>query len=120
MQCGPVRYHALQAENAPVRLEVRPLNLYSPEIPQGSGIQDVFRILAYDSSRNHSIAKDILAAYHEGRKILVLTERTEQLELIREALADQIQYSHLSWISRRVANLIKGGESCYNLRMLNH
>ena len=95
MQCGPVRYRALQAENAPVRLEVRPLNLYSPEIPQGSGIQDVFRILAHDSFRNHRIAKDILAAYHEGRKILVLTERTEQLELIREALTDQIPHSFL-------------------------
>ena len=52
MQCGPVRHRALQAENAPVRLEVRPLNLFSPVIPQGSGIQDVFRILAHDSFRN--------------------------------------------------------------------
>ena len=95
MQCGPVRHRALQAENAPVRLDVRPLNLFSPVIPQGSGIQDVFRILAHDSSRNQRIAKDILAAYHEGRKILVLTERTEQLELIREALTDQIPHSFL-------------------------
>jgi superfamily II DNA or RNA helicase len=95
MQCGPVRHRALQAENAPVRLEVRPLNLFSPVIPQGSGIQDVFRILARDSSRNQSIAKDILAAYHEGRKVLVLTERTEQLELILDVLADQIPHCFL-------------------------
>ncbi len=95
MQCGTVRYHALQAENAPVHLEVWPLNLFSPAIPQGSGIQDVFRILAHDSFRNHCIAKDILAAYHEGRKILVLTERTEQLELISDALGGQITQSFL-------------------------
>lgn len=55
----------------------------------------MFRILAHDAFRNNCIAKDILAAYHKGRKILVLTERTEQLELIREALADQIPHSFL-------------------------
>ena len=48
MQCGPVRYRALPAENAPVRLEVWPL-----------------------------------------------TERTEQLELISEKLADQILHCFL-------------------------
>ena len=95
MQCGPVRYRALQAENAPVRLEVWPLNLFSPVIPQGSGIQEVFRILANDSFRNQCIAKDILDAFHEGRKILVLTERTEQLQLILEQLADQISHCFL-------------------------
>jgi len=46
----------------------------------------VFRLLANDAPRNRHIADDILAAYGEGRKIIVLTERTEHLELLRERL----------------------------------
>jgi len=86
MQCGPVRYRALQAENAPVRLEVWPLNMLAPPIPPESAIQEIFRILAHDAARNQRIAEDILAVYREGRKILVLTERTEQLQLLRDNL----------------------------------
>ena len=33
-----------------------------------------------------------MAAYQEGRKILVLTERTEHLELLREALGESIEH----------------------------
>ena len=95
MQCGPVRYRAVQAENAPVRLEVWPLNMLAPPIQPESAIQEVFRILANDASRNQRIAEDILAAYREGRKILVLTERTEQLELLQAALGDEITHCFL-------------------------
>jgi len=90
MQCGPVRYRALQADNAPVRLEVWPLNMLAPPIPPESAIQELFRILAHDVARNQRIAEDILAAYRQGRKILVLTERTEQLQLLRENLGDNL------------------------------
>jgi superfamily II DNA or RNA helicase len=90
MQCGPIRYRALQAENAPVRLEVWPLNMLAPPIPPESAIQEIFRILAHDAGRNQRIAEDILAAYREGRKILVLTERTEQLQLLREHLGENL------------------------------
>ncbi|MEI7695027.1 MAG: DEAD/DEAH box helicase family protein [Chlorobium sp.] len=90
MQCGPVRYRALQAENAPVRLEVWPLNMLAPPIPPESAIQELFWILAHDAARNQRIAEDILVAYREGRKILVLTERTEQLQLLRDNLGEHL------------------------------
>jgi len=95
MQCGPIRHSASRPENAPANLEVWPQSLSSPEIPPASGIQDVFRVLANDSSRNQRIAQDILEAYQEGRKILVLTERTDHLELLRKSIGDDIKHQFI-------------------------
>jgi superfamily II DNA or RNA helicase len=91
MQCGPIRHSAVRPENAPSQLEVWRRSLKAPEIPPGAGIQDVFRILANDPSRNQRIARDILSAYREGRKVIVLTERTEHLDSLRENLGDEIK-----------------------------
>jgi superfamily II DNA or RNA helicase len=52
----------------------------------------VFRILANDAARNRHIAGDVLAAYKEGRKVLVLTERTDHLRLLQEALGDEVEH----------------------------
>ena len=41
-----------------------------------AGIQDVFRHIAGDPARNFAIATKIENAYKQGRKVLVLTERT--------------------------------------------
>jgi superfamily II DNA or RNA helicase len=90
MQCGPVRHSAARPATAPAQLEVWPQFLPAPDIPPDSAIQEVFRILANDASRNRRIADAVLEAFREGRKILVLTERTEHLELLREALGEEI------------------------------
>lgn len=92
MQCGPIRHTAERPESAPAQLEVWPQSLPTPDILPESGIQDVFRILANDTNRTLRIAQDILTAYQEGRKVLVLTERTEHLDLLREALGDEIEH----------------------------
>ena len=92
MQCGPIRHGAARPKTAPAKLEVRPNVLPAPEIPPDSPIQDVFRILAHDAARTRRIAADILAAYREGRKVLVLTERTDHLPLLREALGDEVEH----------------------------
>jgi superfamily II DNA or RNA helicase len=42
--------------------------------------------IAVDELRNQQITKDVLAAYADGRKILVLTERTEHLSSLHDAL----------------------------------
>ena len=91
MQCGPIRHSAARPETAPVQLEVWPKVLPAPEIPPDSPIQDVFRILANDATRNRGIAADVLAAYSEGRKVLVLTERTDHLFLLHEALRNEVE-----------------------------
>lgn len=92
MQCGPIRHSAARPETAPAQLEVWPKVLPAPEIPLDSPIQDVFRILAGDATRNRRIAGDVLAAYREGRKVLVLTERTDHLPLLQEALGDEVEH----------------------------
>jgi superfamily II DNA or RNA helicase len=73
-------------------LEVWPRVLLAPEISPDSPIQEVFRILANDITRNRCIAGDTSAAYREGRKVLVLTERTDHLPLLQEALRDEVEH----------------------------
>jgi superfamily II DNA or RNA helicase len=92
MQCGPIRHSASRPETAPAQLEVWPKVLSAPEIPPDSPIQDVFRILAGDATRNMRIVGDVLAAYREGRKVLVLTERTDHLPLLQESLGDEVEH----------------------------
>ncbi|MCU7793757.1 TOTE conflict system archaeo-eukaryotic primase domain-containing protein [Aeromonas caviae] len=91
MQCGPVRYTAAKPETAPQDLEVIPHRWFSHiELPVGAGIQDVFRQLAHDRERTEAIAAEVRNAVALGRKVLVLTERTEHLEAIKAALDDLI------------------------------
>uniref|UniRef100_I2Q4F5 DNA/RNA helicase, superfamily II n=1 Tax=Desulfovibrio sp. U5L TaxID=596152 RepID=I2Q4F5_9BACT len=97
MQCGPARYTVTRSESTPSRLEVWPRYLAGPEIPSGIPIQEVFRILVNNSTRNSIIAEDVLNAYKEGRKILILTERTEHLALLSEhltAFVDKLYVLH--------------------------
>lgn len=90
MQCGPVRHTADLPVTAPKELRVVPRWLETPiDVPDESGIQEVFRFLAHDNARTALIAKDAASAYHEGRKVLVLTERTDHLEALKLALNEK-------------------------------
>jgi superfamily II DNA or RNA helicase len=87
MQCGPIRYKAGTPTGAPHDLEVVPRSRSARiDLPESSGIQEVFRHLVTDHTRTEAIAAEIKAVVDQGRKILVLTERTEHLEAIRSAL----------------------------------
>lgn len=87
MQCGPIRYTAATPPDAPHDLEVAPHFRFSPiNLPPEAGIQDVFRHLAQDQNRTDAIAAEIRDAFEQGRKVLVLTERTEHLDAILSAL----------------------------------
>jgi superfamily II DNA or RNA helicase len=68
-------------------LEVRVQSLQAPALPSDASIQDVFRALCEDTNRNIRITEDVWSVWREGRKILVLTERTSHLEALREFLA---------------------------------
>lgn len=92
MQCGPVRYTAPRREGAPQELTVLPRFLDGPfDGPPDAGIQEVFRRLAADAGRNERIAADIVAGNQRGRRILVLTERTDQLETLASLLAGKVE-----------------------------
>jgi superfamily II DNA or RNA helicase len=92
MQCGPIRHTASKPEGAPQTLEVTPRYLSAPiVVPPDAGIQEVFRTLAVDDARTARIVAEIVDAYRLGKKILVLTERTEHLAVIDAALGGHVQ-----------------------------
>jgi len=87
MQCGPIRYTATAAPGSPHDLHVVPFTRDTRiDVPMDSGIQDVFRHLADDPLRTAAIAFEVECAYRQGRKVLVLTERTAHLSAILSAL----------------------------------
>lgn len=87
MQCGHTRYVAAKPEGMPQSLNVIPKMRPVPiALPQDAAIQDVFRHLATNAQRSEFIATTIAQAYQEGRKILVLTERTDHLESLTQNL----------------------------------
>ena len=89
MRCGPLRYTAAKAAGAPSDLEVVSYTRTAAiDLAADTGIQAVFRSLAGDAERTAAIAGQIKAAFAEGGKVLVLTERTEHLDAIRGALQD--------------------------------
>ncbi len=88
MQCGPTRHVAARPAGAPQTLEVTPCYLTAPiQLAGDAGIQDVFRTLACHAGRTTAVADEVAAAYAQGHKVLVLTERTEHLAAIAAALA---------------------------------
>jgi superfamily II DNA or RNA helicase len=92
MQCGPVRHEAPRPEGAPQELTVVPRFLDAPfDTPSDAGIQEIFRHLATDSRRNERIVADIITASQDGRRTIVLTERTSQLEVLVSLLTGKIE-----------------------------
>jgi superfamily II DNA or RNA helicase len=91
MQCGPIRYTAAESASAPRDLEVAP-RLWGAHIDlaREAGIQEVFRHLANDQERSDAIAAEISGAFAQGRKVLVLSERTEHLDAIKASLGSQV------------------------------
>ena len=80
LQCGPTRHTASRAETAPHDLEVIPgMWPVKIDLPADAGIQDVFRQVAADMRRTVAIANEVADAFSRGRKILVLTERTDHI-----------------------------------------
>lgn len=91
MQCGPIRHRAARPAESPHDLSVAPNFINSAiELAPDAGIQDVFRHLAQNPVRTDTIASAITEAYRQGRKVLVLTERTEHIDALLACLAGDI------------------------------
>lgn len=92
MQCGPIRHTAARPDSAPDDLMIVPRLLPSPIIMAAdSGIQDVFRHLSDDAERTAKIISEVEMSLKQGRKILVLTERTDHLSAIEAGLTGRVQ-----------------------------
>jgi superfamily II DNA or RNA helicase len=91
LQCGPIRHAAVQPASAPQDLAVVPRELSGRiDLPQDAGIQAVFQHLANDQGRTDAIVDTIRTAVQQGRKVLVLTERTDHVHAIHAALASTV------------------------------
>lgn len=92
MQCGPIRHTASRPQSAPHDLSVIPRMLPGAVVvPGDAGIQEVFKVLANDAARTAAIVADVRAAYEQGRKVLVLSQRTEHVDLLEKALATHVE-----------------------------
>lgn len=92
MQCGPVRHQAKRPAELAHTCEVRPRFLDTAlAIEPERGIQETFRQLTADRRRNDLICTDVCAGYEQGRRMLVLTERTEHVAALQQGLAGRIQ-----------------------------
>lgn len=92
MQCGPIRHTASRSTSAPSDLMVETRLLPGQiNVPEGAGIQEVFRHLADNIERTQRVTFEVEKAFNEGRKVLVLTERTDHLSAIEAALVGRVQ-----------------------------
>ncbi len=95
MQCGPVRHRVDAKEQADARpfshhVIVRPTGLRpmtEPDPDKRVEYQSLCAEIIRSEPRNAMIRGDVIAALHEGRSPLILTERTEHIT----ALADLIR-----------------------------
>jgi hypothetical protein len=91
MQCGPIRFNVgstKQAVASAFQYEVIP-RLTEFTVPpewNGIGIQEIYTALVHDNQRSDLIVADVVAAIEDGRFPLLLTERTDHLELLFEAV----------------------------------
>ncbi len=105
MQCGPVRHSVDARQQAAVRpfthsVMVRPTGFrdetsvshfaQSETDNPRQEFQKLYDALWRDERRNAMICADVLSAVREGRSPLLLTERTEHLELLAERLSREV------------------------------
>ena len=91
MQCGPTRHTAEKPSGSPQTLEIVPRYL-TPRVgaADDAPIQQVFQVIASDAERTAQVADEVTAAFAAGGKVLVLTERTEHLDALRQALGTRV------------------------------
>ena len=96
MQCGPNRHRAAKATDAPTQLMVIPHFIENTQPRRSNdGIQHLFNELAEDVTRNRLIADEILNAFRQRHKILVLSERTAHLSCLEQLLKDELSELHM-------------------------
>ena len=61
-----------------------------PALPADLPIQELMRRLAEDQRRTDCIVVEALAAWEEGRKLLLLSERTDHITAIAGALTEEL------------------------------
>ena len=90
MRCGPIRHAAKRPAGVPQTLERVSRTHQLPALPADLPIQELMRRLAEDQHRTVCIVAEGLVAWEEGRKLLLLSERTDHITAIAGALTEQV------------------------------
>jgi superfamily II DNA or RNA helicase len=97
LQLGPVRF-AIDAKSQAAarpfehRLVLRHTDFRLSAGASDAGIQEIYRQLAADESRNQLILQDVLQALSEGRSPILLTERRDHLAFFADRLERTINH----------------------------
>lgn len=95
MQCGAIRYNVnakAQAEKRNFSHFILPrLTPFRCASPREKSITQIYNELSEDETRNRLIIKDAIASVKTGRTPIILTERTEHVRTLAEALALQCE-----------------------------
>lgn len=91
MQCGPIRFNVSskkQAAASAIQYELIPriTEFNVPTEWNGIGIHEIYSALVNDERRTDLIVADVVSAIEDGRFPLLLTERTDHLQLLLEKL----------------------------------
>ena len=87
-QCGPIRHRATPSGSQPSTCAVLVTRRRVPDaLRDVADIQEVFRQLAGDAERTDALVHLVSRAYRNGRKVLVLTERTAHVDALRDRIA---------------------------------
>ncbi|MDA8195159.1 MAG: DEAD/DEAH box helicase family protein [Thermaerobacter sp.] len=94
MHLGPIRFTydtktAVQQSGYAHRVRPRVTTCTLPDGAEGLTIQEIFKHVALDENRNQLIVNDIAESLAKGRYPLVLTQRTQQRDLLAERLTDR-------------------------------
>ena len=94
MQCGPVRHRVDAKKQAALRpfdhrviFRRTAFRHARSDLDEKPAIQELYASLAQDPARNDLIFDDILSALEMGRSPLVITERTDHLDLLAGRLS---------------------------------
>ena len=90
MQCGPIRHRVVSGKVESMHQEVWISIAEYVHLSSDVPVQEVFKSLVDNASRNKLIADDVIAVYREGRKVLVLTERTAHLEALKCLIENEV------------------------------
>ena len=96
MQCGPIRYrtdpHKAARERPFDHSVVIRETSFSHEMDDSTQIHDLYAALIADQVRNALIVKDVCAALRQGRSPVILTERRQHVETLRELLQERVRH----------------------------
>lgn len=95
MQCGPVRHRITGKDSLQTEIRKSLITRYTDFTCQWSEedkIHSLWPFLIKDDERNHMIVNDIIDTMREKRSPIVLTERKEHLEILRQGLQDSVRH----------------------------